>query len=143
MPDDLVINTLCEAARRGVRVEIITPNQHIDQAMVRYVSRERWGPMLAAGVRFYEFQPTMFHCKYMIVDDCWVSAGSANFDNRSFRLNDEANLNIHDRAFAAEHVRVFEEDKERSEEVTRARWKRRPFGERAIGSVVGLMRSQL
>ena len=41
----------------------------------------------------YEYLPTMYHCKVMVVDDLWVSVGSTNFDNRSFRLNDEANLN--------------------------------------------------
>ena len=87
---------------------------------MRIVGRERWGPMLAAGVRFYEYQPSRYHCKYMIVDDCWVSAGSANFENRSFRLNYEANLNVHDRDFAAQHVGIFEEDKSRSEEITHA-----------------------
>ena len=46
----------------------------------------------------------MYHCKVMIVDELLVSVGSTNFDNRSFRLNDEANLNIFDAAFAAEQV---------------------------------------
>ena len=91
LPDDLTICTLLEARRRGVAVEVITPGEHIDQQVVRLVGRGRWGPLLRAGVRLHEFQPARYHCKYMIVDDCWVSAGSANFDNRSFRLNDEAN----------------------------------------------------
>ncbi len=143
VPDDLVIRALVAARRRGVTVEIITPSEKIDQQTVRIVGRERWGPMLAAGVRFYEYQPSRYHCKYMIVDDCWVSAGSANFDNRSFRLNYEANLNVHDRDFAAQHVGIFEEDKSRSEEITHARWKRRPFHDRLIGRAAGLLRSQM
>ena len=72
-----------------------------------------------------------------------MSAGSANFDNRSFRLNYEANLNVHDRDFAAQHVGIFEEDKSRSEEITHARWKRRPFHDRVIGRAAGLLRSQM
>jgi cardiolipin synthase len=56
--------------------------------------------MLLAWINIYEYQPTMFHCKYMIVDDLWVSVGSTNMDNRSFKLNDEANLNIIDRDWA-------------------------------------------
>jgi cardiolipin synthase len=143
VPDNLVIETIADAARRGVKVEIITPSERTDETVVRLVGRERRGPLLEAGVRFHEFQPSMFHCKYMIVDDCWVSAGSANFDTRSFRLNDEANLNVHDRGFAAEHVRVFEADKARSEEITFARWKRRSFRERAIGKAAGLLRVQM
>ena len=143
VPDNLVIQTMVEAARRGVRVEVIAPSERIDTQVVRFVSRARWKPMLEAGVRFYEFQPAMYHCKYMIVDDCWVSAGSANFDDRSFRLNDEANLNVHDHDFAAEHIRMFEEDKERSEEITMAKWERRPLHEKVIGHAVAILRSQL
>ena len=56
----------------------------------------------------------MYHCKVMIVDDCWTSIGSANFDNRSFRLNDESNLNVYDADFAREQVGAFEHDQERS-----------------------------
>ena len=111
--------------------------------VVRLVERGRWGPLLRAGVRFHEFQPARYHCKYMIVDDCWVSAGSANFDNRSFRLNDEANLNVLDTAFAAEHVRVFEEDKRRSREITLAEWRRRPLREKLIARTAGLLRPQM
>jgi len=62
------------------------------------------GPLLKTGVKIYEYEPTMYHCKMMIVDDVWVSVGSANFGNRSFRLNDEANLNIHDREFALRQI---------------------------------------
>jgi cardiolipin synthase len=54
----------------------------------------------------------------MIVDDVFVSVGSANFDNHSIRLNDEANLNVLDRSFAAQQTRLFEIDKRRSREVT-------------------------
>ena len=51
----------------------------------------------------------MYHCKVMIVDGLLVSVGSTNFDPRSFRLNDEANLNVYDRAFAARAGAVFEQ----------------------------------
>jgi cardiolipin synthase len=54
----------------------------------------------------------------MIVDDTFVSVGSGNFDNRSIRLNDEANLDVLDRQFAAEQTRFFEMDKQKSHAVT-------------------------
>ena len=94
------MQTLVAARKRGVEVDIILPGKHIDTQTVRRASRSRWGPLLEAGVKIYEYQPTMFHCKTMIVDDVWVSVGSTNFDNRSFRLNDEANLNVLDPALA-------------------------------------------
>ena len=63
-----------------------------------------WGPLLAAGVEIFEYRPTMFHVKVMVVDGYLVSVGSTNFDDRSFHLNDESNLNIYDHAFAADQI---------------------------------------
>ncbi len=143
IPDNLCLKTLVEACRRSVRVEIITPGANIDVRVVRMVGRSRWKPLLEAGARFFEYQPARFHCKYMIVDECWVTVGSANFDNRSLRLNEEANLNVLDRDFAAEHVRVFDADKSQSHEITLAEWRRRPIAERIIGRSAGLFRSQM
>ncbi|MBK8003745.1 MAG: cardiolipin synthase B [Gemmatimonadetes bacterium] len=143
VPDDLSVQELVAARRRGVAVEIIVPGPYTDADVVRHASRGRWGDLLAAGVRIWEYQPTMYHTKMMIVDDAWVSVGSTNFDNRSFRLNDEANLNVMDSALAAGLVRDFEEDKGRSREVTRAAWEARPFLTKAREWAAGLLRSQL
>jgi cardiolipin synthase A/B len=143
VPDDLTRKTLVDACRRGVRVEIIVPGPDLDQQVVRKVGRSRWGPLLKAGVRFFEYQPARFHCKYMIVDDCWCSVGSANFDNRSLRLNEEANLNVLCRQFAEEHTRVFETDERLSREVTLADWRRRPLKEKIIGKLGCLLRTQI
>jgi cardiolipin synthase len=143
VPDSLVTATLVSAAERGVRVEIILPGKHIDAEAVRRASRGGWGPLLQAGVRIYEYQTTMYHCKVMIVDDLWTSVGSTNFDNRSFRLNAEANLNVLDREFALEQVRHFELDKARSREITYAMWQARPFREKLSERFFRLFRSQL
>ena len=86
-------------------------------------------------MKIYEYQPTMFHCKLMIIDRVWVSLGSSNMDNRSFRLNDEANLNVLDAKFAEEQVRVFEEDKGPAREITYEMWKRRPLVASAVGGI--------
>ena len=69
--------------------------------------------------------------------------GSANFDNRSFRLNDEANLNVFDREFAEEEVAVFHRDKAKAREVTYDAWKRRPLVEKAGDAAAVLLRSQV
>ena len=73
-------------------------------------SRAGWGELLERGAEIYEYQPTMFHCKVLTVDGLWTSVGSTNFDSRSFRLNDEANLNVYDREFAQRQIADFEED---------------------------------
>jgi cardiolipin synthase len=84
---------------------------HIDQKAVCRASRKRWKRLLEGGVELFEFQPTMIHSKLFIADGRFVSIGSANFDNRSMHLNEEANLNILDTRFAAEQTRIFERDR--------------------------------
>lgn len=143
VPDDLSVRALIDARRRGARVEIILPGKHIDTSVVRRASRSRWGPLLEAGVEIHEYQPTMYHCKVMIVDDYWVSVGSTNFDNRSFRLNDEANLNILDGDFALEQAKCFEQDKSRSRPITLEQWRHRPWTEKLKEHAAGLLRTQL
>jgi cardiolipin synthase A/B len=117
LPDDLVRKELVEAAKRGVRVEIVVPGKKIDQKLVRSASRRHWGELLEAGIKIYEYQPTMLHTKLMIVDDKFVSVGSGNFDNRSIRLNDEANLDVLSSDFAAQQAHLFDLDKKRSHEI--------------------------
>lgn len=143
VPDDLVTETLIATVRRGVAVEVLVPGAHLDSKLVRGASRHRWGKLLENGVRIFEYLPTMFHRKVMIIDDLWVSVGSANFDNRSFRLNDEANLNVFDREFALEESAAFAKDKSLAQEITWEQWKRRPMLEKVGDATVGLLRSQL
>lgn len=143
VPDDLSVETLVKARQRGVDVEIIVPGTKIDSELTRKASRSRWGDLLQAGVEIYEYQPTMFHCKVMVVDDLWVSVGSTNFDNRSFRLNDEENLNVYDADFAREQVRDFEADRAKAHHVTYPEWKARPLSEKILEHTAGLLRGQL
>jgi cardiolipin synthase len=143
VPDDVAIDTFVAAMKRGVEVQIITPGPHIDTEVVRKASRASWGRLLEAGAQIYEYQPTMFHCKVMIVDDVWVSVGSTNFDNRSFAVNDEANLNVYDAKFAQRQAEVFRHDLGRSRRVTLEEWQNRPWREKLMEHAAGLLGSQL
>ncbi|MCC5823289.1 MAG: cardiolipin synthase [Phycisphaerales bacterium] len=143
VPDTLTIQTLIEARRRGASVRIITPGKLIDKQIVRHASRSRWGDLLDAGVEIHEYQPTMYHCKLMIIDDVWISVGSANFDNRSFRLNDEANLNAHDPELARRLAADFDADLSRSKSFTPEAWRKRPLTQRIREHAAGLLRAQL
>ena len=143
VPSELAIQAMTEAMKRGVKLQIITPGPHTDAETVQTASKATWGRLLAAGAEIYEYQPTMYHCKVMIVDEYLVSTGSTNFDNRSFRLNDEANLNIYDPAFAKAQVAVFEADLAKSHRVTLGEWENRPWKERMLEKAAALIGSQL
>ena len=142
VPDKLTINAIVEAAKRGVKVRIITPGKRIDTHTVREASRACWGDLLAAGVEMHEYQPTMFHCKVIVVDEYLVSVGSTNFDSRSFKLNDEANLNIYDRDFARQQREIFDSDVEKSKRITLDEWRRRPLLEKLLDRTVALFDPQ-
>ena len=143
VPDELVTKALVEAMKRGVKLRIAVPGEHIDSETVRGASRARWGPLLAAGAVIAEYRPTMFHCKVMIVDELLVSVGSTNFDNRSFRLNDEATLNILDADFARQQSAVFAADLALSRRVTHAGWQARPWQEKLTERLASLIGAQL
>ncbi len=143
VPDELTRVALIVALQRGVRVRVIVPGEHIDTEVVRKASRAGWGELLAAGATIHEYESTMFHCKMMVVDGLLVSVGSTNFDMRSFRLNDEANLNIYDAQFAKDVTAVFEQDLKRAKQVTLEMWTHRPWHEKAMERAAALLSSQL
>jgi cardiolipin synthase A/B len=142
-PDDVAMEALKEALRRGVKIQILLPGAHTDAAFVQSASRAKWGALLQAGAEIHLYQPTMFHCKVLVVDGLWTSVGSTNFDNRSFRLNDEANLNIYDAGVAAQQVRIFNEDLKNARRVTYDEWKARPWTEKLKDRAAALFNAQL
>ena len=143
IPDTLTSRALVDAMARGVRVRVVVPGEHIDSDTVRSASRAQWGPLLAAGAVIAEYAPTMYHCKVLLVDELLVSVGSTNFDNRSFRLNDEATLNIVSRSFAQQQTAVFEADLAQSRRISYAQWAERPMREKLAEWFSGLIASQL
>ena len=143
VPDELMLNALKAARHRKVRVRIILPGKHTDSDSVRLASKAQWGELLLAGVEIYEYQPTMMHNKLLIVDKVMTSVGSTNFDERSFRLNDEASLNIYDPAFAAHMTEVFETDLKPTVRYTYQAWRARPLKEKLFEKFVLPIKSQL
>lgn len=143
VPDELTVRTLIAAAKRGVKVRLITPGHIIDSDLVRAASRDRWPELLAAGVQISEYQPTMYHVKTLIVDKLLVSVGSTNFDNRSFSINDEANLNVLDTGFATQMTDVFDADWALAKPVTAQALAKRPWWEHAATWFVSLFEAQL
>jgi cardiolipin synthase len=143
VPDRLTAEALAVAARRGVRVRIVVPGKFTDARVGRWAAQALYGDLLDAGVEIYEYQPTMIHCKVLVIDGTWTSVGSANFDDRSFRLNDEANLNVFSSDLAAEQIRYIEADIASSKRMVLRRWARRSSTRRIYESLALLLRSQL
>jgi cardiolipin synthase A/B len=143
IPDELITNALIAARHRGVTIRILMPGKNTDSDAARMASKSAWGPLLLAGVEMYEYEPTMFHNKMLIVDRHLVSVGSTNFDLRSFQLNDEASLNVYDADFAAHMTEVFENDLKPTKQYTYQMWARRPWKEKFAERFIQPLKSQL
>jgi cardiolipin synthase len=143
VPDSHLRKLLVDAQKRGVQIEVILPGTKTDVAITRMASRAVWDSLLAAGIKIYEYQSTMYHCKFMIVDEVWVSVGSTNLDSRSFRLNDECNLNVIDREWAKSLVVTFNRDRVRSREISRKNWRKRSLSQKTLEWASSLFESQI
>ncbi len=116
VPDEPVRVALCAAALRGVRVEILVPRRS-DSLIVTAAARSYFDELLRAGAHVYEY-PRMVHAKTMVVDGKIAIVGSANLDNRSFRLNFEVSSLFYDETAIAELSRLFEVDKHKCRHIT-------------------------
>ena len=135
--------SLIEARRRGVRIRVLVEGDVTDAKPVKFASRALYDRLLAAGVEIFEYQPTMLHAKSLVVDGCWSSVGTVNFDNRSFQLHDEIMLGVWDSHFASLLTEQFEKDVERSNEVTGERWQKRSLSQRAAETSMRVFRREL
>jgi cardiolipin synthase len=113
VPPREIQSALIDAADRGVQIDIIIPGEHTDMPIALNAASRSYRKLMAAGIRLHRYQPTMMHNKLMIVDDRFVSIGSANIDGRSFFINDENNVHVLNRDFAAEQSAMFRRDLER------------------------------
>ncbi len=142
-PRPAFVEALQDCAERGVRTRVLVPGSNIDKPPVWLAGRASYDELIAAGVELYEYCPTMLHAKTMCVDGCWSAVGSANFDNRSFQLNDEATLCVASAAFAERLTAHFERDLEVSERIEPQRWSGRGRFQRAQEAALMVARREL
>jgi cardiolipin synthase len=142
LPDTAMGDALLRAARRGVDVVALLPGK-IDHNTVRAASRQGFGRLLRGGVRIFEYHASLLHAKTMVVDSRWATIGSANFDPRSFKMNDELNLVVYDGGVAGRVEAAFQEDLRYAREVTYEAWRARGIGERLQELVVFPIRELL
>ncbi|MGZ8796368.1 MAG: cardiolipin synthase [Thermoanaerobaculia bacterium] len=143
VPDPDTIRALEGAVRRGVDVRVVIPGDKTDVPIARQAGRLHYELLLRRGIRIFEYQPTMMHAKTMVVDGIWTTIGSSNFDDRSFRLNDEVNVNVYDEAIAKQVETMFFQDVARSTEITPRKWLRRTAFDRLKEAFAGVFKRQL
>jgi cardiolipin synthase A/B len=142
-PDDGVCELFAKMVERGVAVHLMVPGRKTDSPFVRVAGSYLYRSLLEAGVRMYEFEPTLPHQKIVIVDRIWSHVGSTNFDARSLALNEEVGVGILDRGTAEELRAAFVADLQRSSELQLERWRRRPLLARGYSWLAYQLHSQL
>jgi len=138
LPDQATCRMLKEAVQRGVDVRLVTMSRRSDKPYVYYTSQERYGTLLNQGIHIYEYRTSMLHAKILLIDNHWVSLGSANLDPRSFFHNDELNLLANDPLLLQDVEAFFQQTFERSHFISKKEWLHRPLGERVIGNLGNL-----
>ncbi|MDG2149794.1 MAG: phospholipase D-like domain-containing protein [Planctomycetota bacterium] len=128
---------LRRAARRGVEVSLLLPGPRTDHIAVRAAGRRYYHKLLQSGVRIYEFQRSMLHSKYAVVDERWGFIGSSNLDNWSARFNQELDLGLHNGPAVEALSTQFVEDLGAAREITLKQWRERPFSSRLLETVFG------
>jgi cardiolipin synthase len=140
VPDEELTRQLCDAAARGVQVQVLLPGPHADKRFVQLAGEAMYPRLLECGVELWNYQPSMLHAKVMTVDGVVANIGSANLNARSTECDEEINVV----ALAPELVQVldeqFDEDLERSVRIEPGRWKRRPLGQRLAEQAVAPIR---
>jgi cardiolipin synthase len=137
VPTDHFLEMMEATAKRGVTVRVLTPGPNSDVKSTYYAGRLHMERLLRAGVKIYEYRPSMLHAKATLTDGVWSAVGSLNFDNRSLSFNDETVLFVHDRKFGTRMHRIFEDDLEFSEEITLAMHRARPFKRKVLERFFG------
>ena len=143
VPDAEISQRLCDAADRGVEVQILLPGRNADKRFVQLGGEASYAELMDHGVQLWNFQPSMLHAKVMTVDGAVANVGSANLNARSTERDEEVNLV----AIDPELVRLlddqFDEDLERSVRIDPERWEDRPAGQRAFEKLVTPLRRHM
>jgi len=144
LPDEEAIRSLERAVQRGVSVKIMVPaDTATDSPIVQHASHHHFGTLLKRGVRIWEYERTLLHQKVMVIDGVWSNVGSANFDDRSFQLNDEINIGVLDPNIAAQLRAAFAGDLKYAKERKLEEWENRSLWHKLVDGVAYLGRSQL
>lgn len=138
-PDDKLTELLCEAANRGVEIDVLLPGPHTDKRVARVAAQDTFAPLLKAGIRIRTFRPTMLHTKIVLVDDVVSCVGSANFNSRSMMRDYETAVIAFDRKLTGTLNEHLEEDITRADTVDHQAWRNRGAVQRIKETAVNLI----
>ncbi len=143
LPDVSVTRAIRDASVRGLDIRLLLPDDHNDSRLLRWASIGHYPMLLDGGIEIWEFEASMMHTKAVIVDDRWAIIGSANFDNRSFELNDEITLAVEDPSLVTDIEASFRHDLERSRRIEEADIRNRSLRARSRSRLSLMLREQL
>lgn len=138
LPDAALISALNTAALRGVKVDILLPEQN-NLRLVQWASHAQYWQLLERGCRIWHSPPPFDHSKLMLVDDEWVLMGSTNWDPRSLRLNFELNVECYSPALGRTLRDWFERRRAEARLVTLKEVQAQPFAFRLRDSTARLL----
>ena len=142
IPDPRLRRAVVDRAQKGVDVRILVPGNHTDAVPVQLAGRSYYQELLEAGVRIFEFQPSMMHAKTIVADDIWSVVGSANMDERSMELNEENIVGVAHEPLARAIADGMEADFRRSKEISLGQWRKRPAWQRGLEAVAKVLIEQ-
>ena len=134
MPDHFLLRKLKEAAHKGIDVRILLP-QHSDVIFMPWASKAFYYSLLKAGVRIFEYQPSILHAKTLIIDD-WFLVGSSNLNHRSLRHDLEVDVNICTSRAKSSLNQQFLLDLAQSKEIFLSDWQKRPWYQNLVGKLI-------
>ncbi|MBE9062507.1 phosphatidylserine/phosphatidylglycerophosphate/cardiolipin synthase family protein [cf. Phormidesmis sp. LEGE 11477] len=144
LPNKSTRQILIAAQKAGVDVRILTTSDRSDKKPVYYASYEVYGSLLKAGIKIFEYQPSMLHAKMLLLDNEWVNTGSTNIDYRSFLHNDELDIVTDSSVLRGKIEQVFEKGFAQSKQISLRQWRNRSLlKHRLLGNVVRLVQWQL
>ena len=121
-PNETMVTWLVDAAARGVDVRVLMPGQHTDKRIPQVAGESAYPELLAAGVRVWRYERTMLHAKVLTIDGRVANVGSANFNLRSMRQDEELDVVVFDEELTGVLDRDFDDDVRAAVEVTEEDW---------------------
>jgi cardiolipin synthase len=143
VPDEDTCELLCDTARRGVDVQLLLPGPHADKRFVQLASESQYQALLDAGVEVWAYQPSMLHAKVMTVDGSAANVGSANFNSRSLRKDEEVSLVVFDPELVALLDDHFDDDRKRSDPIDPSGWDDRGGMQRVKEAATSVLRREM